>query len=49
MTLLTRNALVRWLGHPPSGTARVTIGSGSIPQLAQSGQLRHGSEFSRNG
>jgi hypothetical protein len=34
MTVLTRKALVRWLGHPPGGTARVTVGSGSIPQLA---------------
>jgi organic hydroperoxide reductase OsmC/OhrA len=34
MTVLTRKALVRWLGHPPSGTPRVTVGSGSIPPLA---------------
>jgi organic hydroperoxide reductase OsmC/OhrA len=34
MTVLTRKALVRWLGHPPGGTARVTVGSGSIPQVA---------------
>jgi organic hydroperoxide reductase OsmC/OhrA len=30
MTLLRRDATIRWLAHPPEGTPRLTVGSESI-------------------